>query len=242
MADAESLYRQILAHDPNCADALNLLGVLAGQMGHLNSAIELIGQAIALNPPAPHYHSNLAESYRRAGQWPGAIAAHRRAIELQGETAKGLSDLGVVLFENNQLAEAIAVLERAIELDPGYCDAYINYGAALNESGRLDEAISAYKRALELQPDSGDALSNLGYLYKDQCRLDDALACFRKAVDADPASPLIASNLLSTLHYHPDYDAPTLLAEHRLWASRYAEPLAAEIRPHVRTTVRPIAG
>ena len=34
------------------------------------------------------------------------------------------------------------------------------------------------------------------------------------------------------MHYHPDYDAQALLAEHRDWARRYAEPLAAEIRPH----------
>ena len=34
------------------------------------------------------------------------------------------------------------------------------------------------------------------------------------------------------MNYHPGYDAPAILAEHRRWARQFAEPLAAEIRPH----------
>ena len=30
----------------------------------------------------------------------------------------------------------------------------------------------------------------------------------------------------------PSYDAQAILAEHRRWARQYAEPLAAQIRPH----------
>src|SRR6516162_9988397 len=85
LAEAEALYRQILAQDANYSDALNLLGVLAGQVGRLDAAVELIGKAIAIHPAIGHYHSNLGETYRRAGQWPAAIAAHRQAIELLGD-------------------------------------------------------------------------------------------------------------------------------------------------------------
>ena len=146
------------------------------------------------------------------------------------------------MFENNQLDEAIAALERAIGLDPGYAEAYINFGAALNEQGRLDEAIAAYHRAIELKPDSGDAYSNLGYLYKDQGRLDQALACFRKAVELDPGSSLIASNLLSTLHYHPDYDAQAILAEHRAVGTPVSPSRWPRRSGPTPTTARPIAG
>jgi predicted O-linked N-acetylglucosamine transferase (SPINDLY family) len=231
LAEAEAIYRQILAIDPNYADALNLLGVLAGQVGHLEPAIELIQRAIAIDPTAPHYHANLGETYRRGGQWPAAISAHTRSVELQAHSAKAYNDLGVALFENIQLDEAIAAFRKAIQLDPEYADAHTNLGAALNEQGRLDDAIGVYNRALELKSDSADALNNLGYLFKEQCRLDEAVACFRKAVAVDPGSSHTASNLLSTLHYHPDYDALALLAEHLQWACQYAEPLAGDIRP-----------
>ncbi len=68
LAQAEAIYHQILAEFPSHTDALNLLGVLAGQAGHADRAVELISRAIAINPDRAQYHGNLAEAYRRLGQ------------------------------------------------------------------------------------------------------------------------------------------------------------------------------
>ena len=83
LAEAEAIYRQILAQSPDHADALHLLGVLACQTGHTDAAIDLIGRAIAINPAVAEYHSNLGESYRRAGQWEAAIASSRPRDRIQ---------------------------------------------------------------------------------------------------------------------------------------------------------------
>ena len=53
LAEAEAIYRQVLAQFPDHADALHLLGVLACQAGRPDAAIELIGRAIAINPAVP---------------------------------------------------------------------------------------------------------------------------------------------------------------------------------------------
>src|SRR5689334_491639 len=45
-AEAEGIYRQILAVEPNHADALHLLGALAAQVGRPEVAVELIRHAI----------------------------------------------------------------------------------------------------------------------------------------------------------------------------------------------------
>ena len=42
----------------------------------------------------------------------------------------------------------------------------------------------------------------------------------------------MVSNLLYALHFHPDYDAQAILAEHRRWGRQFTEPLADQIRPH----------
>jgi protein O-GlcNAc transferase len=164
LAEAEGLYRQVLAQRPDHADALNLLGVLVCQAGQPEVGIDLIGRAITNNPAVAEYHSNLGAAYGTAGRGDGAIASFRRAVELR----------------------------------PDWAEAYTNLGSALGTKGRLDEA----------------------------------LACFRKAVALKPDLSPAASNLLFTLHYHPDYDAQAILAEHRHWARQFAEPLAAQIRPH----------
>ena len=45
---AEQIYRQILAVEPNHADAIHLLGVIAHQVGKHEVAVEYIGRAIGL--------------------------------------------------------------------------------------------------------------------------------------------------------------------------------------------------
>ena len=45
---AEQIYRQILQAEPNHADAIHLLGVIAHQVGKHEVAVEYIGRAIGL--------------------------------------------------------------------------------------------------------------------------------------------------------------------------------------------------
>ena len=70
-AEAENLYRQVLAVSPDHAEALHKLGVLACQVGRLDAAIELIGRAITVDPNSVEYHSDLGESAGETGSMPG---------------------------------------------------------------------------------------------------------------------------------------------------------------------------
>ena len=49
LAEAEAVYRAILASDPNHADALQLLGTIAHQVGQHGAAIELLQGIPVLN-------------------------------------------------------------------------------------------------------------------------------------------------------------------------------------------------
>src|SRR6187397_1760616 len=50
---AESIYRQILAIDPNNPDALHLLGVIASESGRPDAAADLISRAVAIRGDVP---------------------------------------------------------------------------------------------------------------------------------------------------------------------------------------------
>ena len=65
---AEQIYRQILAVEPNQADALHLLGVIAYQVGKHEVAVEYIGRAIRLKGNVAVFHNNLGEAYRGLAQ------------------------------------------------------------------------------------------------------------------------------------------------------------------------------
>jgi hypothetical protein len=96
---AEALCSEILRARPDCAPALNLLGIAAHQRGQPPSAIDFMQRAIAADTTVALYHGNLGEMYRLAGRPQDAIAAARRAIELRPDYPEALSNLGVALYE-----------------------------------------------------------------------------------------------------------------------------------------------
>ncbi len=109
LLQAESLYREILQQQPNHADALHLLGVIAHQSGRNDIATELIRRAIVLNPNDAAYHSNLGIVLHRQGAVEPAIAHFRMAADLfhrstELEGAADRADLAPLPAELQRLA------------------------------------------------------------------------------------------------------------------------------------------
>ena len=153
---------RFLQAEPNHADAIHLLGVVAYQVGKHEIAVEYIGRAIGLKGNAAAFHNNLGEAYRALGKFPEAVACCRRALELKPDYAEAHNNLGNALKEQGKLDEAVACYRRALELKPDYAEAHNNLGIALQGPGKLDEAVACYRRAVELKPDYAEAHNNLG--------------------------------------------------------------------------------
>lgn len=186
LPEAETIYRQILQHQPSHPDALHLLGVIALQVGQHEAAIELIGKAIAANPSAADYYPNLGEALRQAGRLDEAVTAFRRAIELNPELVAAYNNLGIVLKELKRYDEAIAACRRAAELNPGHFQARNNLAAACKLNGDLDAAIGHYRAALKLSPDNAEICSNLGSALHERGDEEEALSFLRRAIELKP--------------------------------------------------------
>jgi protein O-GlcNAc transferase len=183
---AEQIYRQILAVQPNHADALHLLGVIASQTGKPATAVECIERAIALQGQAPFYHNNLGEAYRALRRNGEAVACYRRALELRPDYAEAHSNLGNALKDLGQLEEAIASYRQAVNLKPGLAEAHNNLGAAFKDQGKLAEAVACYRCALERKPDFAEAHNNLAHALNDQHDCDAAIASWQRAIELRP--------------------------------------------------------
>jgi predicted TPR repeat methyltransferase len=199
LAEAETLYRAILAAEPHHADALHLLGVIAGQMGRKADAVDFIQQSIALRPENPEAHRNLGIALKDSGKMDAAIAAFRQAIALKADYTEAHRNLGSALYQAGQLAEAISALREAIALRPDFAEAHSNLGAALRDAGMLEEAIVACRRAIALKPEHSDAHNNLANALLDQGQAGAAIAEYRESLRITPVSASAWYNLGTAL-------------------------------------------
>jgi len=199
LAEAEALYRQILAVQPGHAETLHLLGALAQQAGRTEMAIELMRQAIAADPNHSAALSNLAATLLASGRAREAAGHARRAAEIAPGFADAHYNLGAALAEMGQTEEALAAYRRSLEIEPAHAVAENNLGNILRQLQRLDEATAAYRRAIRLQPTYADAYNNLGVALAEQGQIDEAIAAYGRALELKPDVNAVQANLGNAL-------------------------------------------
>lgn len=186
LAEAEQLYRQILAKQPQHADAMQHLGLLAQRVGQKEVALDLISRAVALNPGNAQAQNNLGIALKENGQLEASIAAYRRAIALRPDYAEAHVNLGNALAQQGQLQEAIGVYRQAVALKPNLPQAHSHLGAALSAKGQLDDAIDEFCQAIVLRPGDAETRNRLGSALGTLGHLDEAVAAYREAIAIKP--------------------------------------------------------
>lgn len=199
LVQAESLCRQVVAHQPAHADALNLLGVIAGRWGKPREAIDLIRRAIAINPRDSYYHCNLGNALKLAGLSEESIAAYRAAVEADPRDAEAFRQLGLALHSMGRVGEAMDALHAALRLSPSAAEIHNDLGMLLATIGRFDEAADSFRRAIAIRDSFPEAHNNLGKVLKDQGRLEEAVAAFHKAISLAPKYAAAYNNLGNAL-------------------------------------------
>lgn len=163
----------------------------------LKKSIDYFQQAIAIDPNYARGYAGVADAYvllpgYTAGAprdcYPKAIAAAKKAIELDETLAEAHTTLGMAIWSYNfDFAQANREFERAIELNPNYATGHQQYGnVTLAALGRFDDAIAEGKRAVELDPLSLVINADLGMTYYFARRYDEAIAQHRKTLEMDP--------------------------------------------------------
>jgi len=161
LAEAERGYRALLQRQPEHADSLHLLGVIALQTGNLEAALALIQRAVALRPDAAPCRNNLGQVLERLGREDEAARCYEAAIALDPGYAEPYNNLGLVRARQDRTTDAEALYRQAIGLAPAYAEPHSNLGNLLKDRGELDAAIGCYRRAIEIRPDISELHSNL---------------------------------------------------------------------------------
>ena len=191
-------YLDLLQQQPNSAESLQMLGVIAWERGNVSEAIAYQQRLIALQPDNVDAYNNLGAFWARLGDLDRAKTAYERALALQPNHAAAHNNLGNIAKKQGQLEEAIACYQTAISYNTNYPEAQNNLGIALQKCGRLAEAIAAYQQALQLNPNYVEAYCNLGVVFNQQKKIDEAIASFQKALALKPDYPEATHNLAAT--------------------------------------------
>lgn len=195
LARARALYEQIIAIEPEHADALQFLGILCQQDGDPQRAEALIRRAIAAKPGVAPYHDNLGAVLEAAGRLDEALAAWAAAEALEpGDPDRGFN-AGLVLSRMGRAEDAEAHLRRALEARPDDAECRFALANVLRQRGAREQAETVYRALLRGRPEHVGAWVNLGNLLQDEDRIEEAVAAYRRALAQAPQDAHASHNL-----------------------------------------------
>ena len=226
---AETVYRQILARNPNHPEALRLLGLVALEFGHKAPALQLISRALSLNPNSTLCLSNLAKALAANGRLDEAEEACRKALAIDPNEVSALAELGNLLVAREKPDEALDAYLAAVKLRPGLGDVWRALSNIPGPQGRIDEAIDSFKKVEDLRPEFLSVYNDLGCTEQARGKFDQAIEWYERALRVSPNSPEAHLNLGLTLLCCGDFERGLCEYEWRLKCPAW---LAGQHFPH----------
>jgi tetratricopeptide (TPR) repeat protein len=193
--DLVASYTATLQKNPSCWMADYNLGIVLGEQGKADQAIDHYQRAIALRPDYAEAHYNLGRLLAEQGQLDDAIAHYKSAAAINPADAETQNNLGVTLFGIGRADDAIVHYQKALEIRPGYAEASCNLANALIAKGDFDGAIARYTACLAAIPDREEAQYNLASALLRKGRTDEAIVEYQKVLQMHPESADAHANL-----------------------------------------------
>jgi ATP-dependent Clp protease ATP-binding subunit ClpC len=125
-------------------------------------------------------------SFFKERNYSAAIAAFRKALEIDPTFGEAALRLGMAYEDDRQFRRAIAAYETCVDIEPGHFQAATNIGEAFRKNESYAEAIAAYDRALAIKPDYLYALAGRAECLRMLGRYQDGLEWFDKALAIGP--------------------------------------------------------
>lgn len=115
LAVAEGLYQRAVTANPQNAAALNDLGLCLAREGKLEPSVQVLEQAIHLQPEKPLFRNNAATVLVEMRQDQRALG-HLAAVH---NAAEANFNLGQLLVDRGRPADAAVYFQTALQLNPG---------------------------------------------------------------------------------------------------------------------------
>ncbi|MEQ9153279.1 MAG: tetratricopeptide repeat protein [Parvibaculum sp.] len=186
---AEERCRELLASEPDDADAMALLASVIVERGEFEEAEKLLRQSLKLVPTRAVPWVNLGRLLQQTGQWGEAVEVYEHAANLFPDHPQIAATLGQLYQRANRFAEAETQYRTAIE-NGGRPALYVQLGMVLLRQERTDEAVEAFQTAISFNPKLAAAYGNLGNAEQKRGNMEAAAAAYERACELNPKDTL----------------------------------------------------
>jgi tetratricopeptide (TPR) repeat protein len=186
---AESVLAQSLALQPENADALYGMGVLALARHQFHEALDWGERAVKANSARAANYGIVGDAQVELGRYDDAATTVQKMVDTRPDLSS-YSRVSYLRELHGQVDGAIDAMKRAVTAGGPFVEntAYVRVqlGNLYFNSGRLDDAEREYQGTLQQLPDYGPAMAGLGYVRA--ARGDDAgaIQLFTKASQVYP--------------------------------------------------------
>ena len=116
--DAERVFRDVIAKDPQHAGALNYLGYMLAERGRkLDEAVDLLKRALVLEDGNPSFLDSLGWAYFKQGAYENAREPLERAAAALPRNSVIQDHLGDFYFQVKRYRDAVTAFDRALAGD-----------------------------------------------------------------------------------------------------------------------------
>ena len=148
--------------------------------------------AAASSQPLPVSNSDRlffqALELQEDGEWERAALKYENLVQLYGEMADILVNLGTCYFYQLNHARAEELFRRALQQEPDHVEANYNLANLLSARGELESAVGFYSNALATDPEFTAAHFNLARVLDKLGRKKAAKACWQSYLELEPNS------------------------------------------------------
>ena len=183
---AAASFRQVIADNPNNAEAHYNLGTLNLRRNALTEARQYIDKALELRPEYPEAWNNLGMIEAQEGHAEQAVRSFERSLQQRPNYTVALLNLGNLYRRQGQMQEAQKLLTRALDIAPNDPEANYAVGMLYARQEQVDLAAQYLEKAVALRHDYADALNNLGVIFVRQERYADAENQFQTCIRVAP--------------------------------------------------------
>jgi tetratricopeptide (TPR) repeat protein len=154
----------------------------------------------------------LGNVYYDLGQLDKAVAAYRKALDIDDQLLGAWVNLGSAHDELGNVPRSLSAYEKALELDPDDPRTLCNMGSAEFQRHRYEKAIEYFNAALEADPRSQLAHYNLAIMFADSKIYAEAIREWEAAVAIDANSDIgqRSADNIEIIHQMMETETPEL--------------------------------